>query len=70
MSAVRQYKVRVIDFPKLGYRERYLINQKQLKFDEARESKEFGVLGKQRVVSFLKAAYSSFDSVGVWNESA
>jgi hypothetical protein len=67
---IQQYLVKVIDFPKLGYRERYLINQHQLKFNEAREYKGFGVLGQQRVVNFLKAAYSSFDSVGVWNESA
>ena len=56
------------DFPKLGYKERYIINQKRLRFDEAREYKEFGVLGKQRVVNFLKEAYRAFDSVGVWDE--
>ncbi len=62
----KKYKVIVIDFPKLGYKERYLINQKRFKFDEATESKEFGVLGRQRIVSFLKAAYTAFDSAGVW----
>ncbi|MDJ0746965.1 MAG: hypothetical protein QNJ32_26985 [Xenococcaceae cyanobacterium MO_167.B27] len=63
---IKKYKVIVIDFPKLGYKERYLINQKRFKFDEATESKEFGVLGRQRIVSFLKAAYTAFDSAGVW----
>ena len=67
---IKKYQVKVIDFPKLGYKERYLINQKQLKFDEAREYKDFGVLGKQRVVNFLKAAYTSFDSAGVWQEES
>ncbi|MGL4880828.1 MAG: mobilization protein [Waterburya sp.] len=67
---IKQYKVKVIDFPKLGYRERYLINQKRLKFDEARKCKDFGVLGKQRVVNFLKAAYGAFDSAGVWNDES
>ena len=67
---IKKYQVKVIDFPKLGHKERYLINQKQLKFDEAREYKDFGVLGKQRVVNFLKAAYTSFDSAGVWQEES
>ncbi len=64
---IKKYKVIVIDFPKLGYKERYLINQKRFQFDEAIESKEFGVLGRQRIVSFLKAAYTAFDSAGVWS---
>ena len=67
---IKKYQVKVIDFPKLGHKERYLINQKRLRFDQAKEYKEFGVLGQQRVVSFLKAAYTAFDSTGVWNESA
>ncbi|HEY9768508.1 MAG TPA: mobilization protein [Coleofasciculaceae cyanobacterium] len=60
------YGVKVIDFPKLGYQERYLINQKQLRFDDATKSSDLTVLGKQRVVNFLKAAYAAFDSTGVW----
>ena len=67
---IKKYRVKVIDFPKLGYKERYKINQNRLKFDDARESKEFGILGKQRVVNFLKAAYSAFDSAGVWQDGA
>ena len=65
---IKKYQVKVIDFPKLGYQERYLINKERLKFDEARKYKGFGVLGKQRVVNFLKAAYRAFDSAGVWDE--
>ncbi|VEP15818.1 Mobilization protein MobD-like protein [Hyella patelloides LEGE 07179] len=67
---IKKYRVKVIDFPKLGYKERYLINQKRLKFDDAREYKEFGVLGKQRVVNFLKAAYTAFDSAEMWNDES
>ena len=63
---IKKYKVKVIDFPKLGHRERYLINQQQLRFDGATESKDLTILGKQRVVNFLKAAYEQFDSTGVW----
>lgn len=64
---IKKYRVSVIDFPKLGYKERYIINQNRLRFDEASESKDFGVLGRQRVVNFLKAAYSAFDSARVWD---
>ncbi len=68
---IKKYRVKVIDFPKLGYQERYKINQNRLKFDEARQYKGFGILGKQRVVNFLKSAYTSFDSTGMWkNESS
>ena len=67
---IKKYKVIVIDFPKLGHRERYLINQKQLRFDDATKSKELTILGKQRVVNFLKAAYAAFDSTGVWSTSS
>ena len=63
---IKKYKVKVIDFPKLGYQERYLINQKQLRFDDARDNRELSILGRQRVVIFLKAAYSAFDSTGTW----
>ncbi|NJO98500.1 MAG: mobilization protein [Pleurocapsa sp. CRU_1_2] len=65
---IQKYEVKVIDFPKLGYQERYLINQKQLRFDDARENRELSILGRQRVVNFLKAAYSAFDSTGTWAE--
>ncbi len=67
---IKKYKVKVIDFPKLGHSEKYIINQNQLNFDEARNSQEFKILGRQRVVNFLKSAYKAFDSTGLWqNES-
>jgi hypothetical protein len=67
---IKKYLVKVIDFPKLGYQERYLINQKQLRFDDARDNRELSILGRQRVVNFLKAAYSAFDSTGTWAEES
>ncbi|MDY6901397.1 MAG: hypothetical protein SWZ49_25470, partial [Cyanobacteriota bacterium] len=67
---IKKYRVKVIDFPKLGYQERYKINQNRLKFDDAREYQGFGILGKQRVVNFLKAAYSAFDSTGMWLDNS
>ena len=62
---IKKYKVKVIDFPKFAYRERNIIDRNRLTFEEARDYKEFGVISKQRVANFLKAAYAAFDSVGV-----
>lgn len=67
---IKKYKVKVIDFPKLGNSEKYIINQNQLNFDEARNSKEFKILARQRVVNFLKAAYVAFDSTGLWENQS
>ncbi len=67
-NLVNKYKIQVVDFPKLAYRERNIIDQHRLTFAEAREYKEFGVLGKQRVVNFLKLAYATFETVGIWHE--
>ena len=67
---ITRYGVKVIDFPKLGYQERYLINQKQLRFDDATKSSDLTVLGKQRVVNFLKAAYAAIDSTEVWSNNS
>ena len=67
---IKKYQVKVIDFPKLGYGERYLINRHQLRFDDAIQCQDLTILGKQRVVNFLKGAYSAFDSTGVWSESS
>jgi hypothetical protein len=45
-----------------------LINRHQLRFDDARENRELSILGRQRIVNFLKAAYAAFDSTGAWAE--
>jgi hypothetical protein len=67
---IKKYEVKVVDFPRLGHRERYLLNQHQLRFDDATKSNNLTILGKQRIVNFLKAAYEQFDSTGVWSESS
>ncbi|MEL6442148.1 MAG: mobilization protein [Cyanobacteria bacterium J06621_8] len=67
---IAKYKVKVIDFPKLGYRERYAINKQQMRLDDARDCSELGILGKQRVVNFLKTAYEQFDLTGVWQQES
>lgn len=66
---IKNYNVKVIDFPKLGYNERYLINKEQLTFGDARVSDKLTILGKQRIVNFLNSAYAAFDSSGAWLES-
>ncbi|MDJ0597163.1 MAG: mobilization protein [Pleurocapsa sp. MO_226.B13] len=66
---IKKYEVKVIDFPKLGYYERYLINKEQLTFGDAKTSDKLTILAKQRVVNFLNSAYTAFDSSGVWQES-
>ncbi|MBH8561310.1 mobilization protein [Nostoc sp. CENA67] len=65
---LKKHRIQVIDFPKLSYKERNIIDQNRLTFAEAREYKEFGVLGRQRVVHFLKLAYAAFETVGIWYE--
>ena len=68
-EAISQYKVTEIDFPKLGYTERYFINKHRLNFAQAKEDRKLTVLGRQRVVNFLKSAYEIFENTGAWNDS-
>lgn len=48
----KKYKVKVINFPKLAYRERNIIDQRRMTFASALQEKEFGVIGRQRVKNF------------------
>lgn len=66
---IKKYRVKVIDFPKLEYKETYLIDKNRLNFADARNHQDFTVLGKQRIFNFLNTAYTTFDSTGVWHES-
>lgn len=65
-KSIKKYNVKVIDFPKLGYNERYIVNKNQLTFGDAKISNDLTILGKQRVINFLNLAYSAFDSTGAW----
>ena len=47
-------------------KERNIIDRNRLTFVEASQYKEFGVLSKQRLANFLKAAYAAFDSTGAF----
>ena len=68
-AAISKYNVQTIDFPKLGYAERYFINKNQLTFGDARGHHDLTIMGRQRVVNFLNSAYAAFDSTGAWQES-
>jgi hypothetical protein len=69
-EAIEKYKVEVVEFPKLGYMERYFINKHRLSFEEAKKHTELTILGKQRVSNFLKSAYAAFDETKAWVDSA
>jgi hypothetical protein len=59
----------VLDFPKFSYRERDHLDAKRLAFSAGRESGELGVLGKQRLHTFLKSAYQAIDQANIWKLS-
>jgi hypothetical protein len=63
-------KVPVLDFPKFSYRERDHLDAKRIPFSEGRESSELGVLGKQRLHTFLRSAYQAIDQVNIWKLSS
>lgn len=61
---VADYGVRVIGFPKyVGNRDRNMIDSLSMTFGQAREYEGFGPIQRQRVKTFLRKAYESFDEV-------
>jgi hypothetical protein len=65
-SAIAKYKVKQVVFPKLSYRERDILLEEKLTFSAAKNyTKKLGVLGIQRVHSFLKQAHGELDKVGL-----
>ena len=70
-SLMAQYEVKVIDFPKfIGNADRNAIDAASLTFGEAREYKQFGSIGRQRVKRFLREAKEVFESAGVFDLKA
>ena len=63
-------KVPVLDFPKFSYRERDHLDAQRISFSVGRESGELGVLGKQRLHTFLKSAYQAIDQANIWKRSS
>jgi hypothetical protein len=68
-TLLNTHKVAVIDLPKFSYRERDIIDANHFTFSEARDYKELGVLGKQRLHNFLKTAHEEIEKAQIWNLS-
>jgi hypothetical protein len=64
---IKTYKVPVIDFPKFSYRERNILDAKRINFSEAKDYKDLGILGRQRLHSFLKQAFEEIEKAKIWN---
>ncbi|MEQ9672582.1 mobilization protein [Coleofasciculus sp. G2-EDA-02] len=64
-NLIKKYEVKVIDFPKFYSRERNAIDARGITFELARTSQEFGVLGRQRIKSFILSAYEAFETTGM-----
>ncbi|MBD2091833.1 mobilization protein MobD-like protein [Microcoleus sp. FACHB-1515] len=63
-DAIEQYRVPVIDFPKLSDGKRIKINARRWTFEEALESPEFKIIAKQDIKRFLDEAYTALESSG------
>ncbi|MGM3305123.1 hypothetical protein ACSQ6I_03910 [Anabaena sp. WFMT] len=64
---IKSQKVPIINFPKFSYRERDLLDATRINFSQAFLSAELGILGQQRLHSFLKKAYEEIGKAQVWN---
>lgn len=62
-NLLKTQSILVVDFPKFSYLERNLIDQKRITFAAAKESSEFGILSKQRIHTYLSAAYAAIEGV-------
>jgi hypothetical protein len=64
---IQAQKVPIINFPKFSYRERDLLDATRINFSQAFLTAELGVLGQQRLHSFLKKAHEEISKAQVWN---
>lgn len=64
---MKKYKVKVIEFPKLQFQERNLLDKNNLALGDARTSPILEKLSvsRDRIEKFLKKAYKSFESTGL-----
>jgi hypothetical protein len=63
-DAIARYEVKVIEFPRLSDSKRITINAQRLTFDQARQYPEFGIIGRNQIVIYLKEAYKAIESTG------
>ncbi|BAZ34050.1 mobilization protein MobD-like protein (plasmid) [Cylindrospermum sp. NIES-4074] len=66
-ALIKANKVAVIDFPKFSYRERDILDANRINFSQAKDYGELGILGRQRLHSFLKKACEEIEKAKVWN---
>jgi hypothetical protein len=67
-ALMAQYGVQVMTFPKfVGNVDRNTIDAQSWTFGEARQTKDFTSISRQRVRSFLRKAYEGFEAVGVFD---
>jgi len=64
-KAITEYEVTVIDMPKLSDNKRVKINAQNMTFEAAANYKEFGIIGRNEVATYLRNAYKEFESTGV-----
>jgi hypothetical protein len=62
MNGINKYKVKVIDFPKLSYRERNLIDAQKWTFSTAKNQPQLGIISKQRIKLFLDQSFAQLSS--------
>lgn len=60
-----KHKVKTIEFPKLPFKERNLLDKNNLTFGESRNSALIKTVSRTRVEKFLAEAYSAFESTGL-----
>lgn len=66
-ALMNQYQVKTSDLPKFnGISTRNLIDELSLTYGAAREAEALGGIGRQRVKTYLKAAYPQIASTGVF----
>lgn len=58
---IEQYQVPVISLPKLADKERDWLDTHQLPFSQARQARALNIFERQRIHTFLKAAYQAIE---------
>ena len=65
LTLLDDYDVKMIDFPKLAWREANLIQKHNWRFSEARVAKNLHLMQRTRIKTFLAEAYRAFESTGL-----
>jgi hypothetical protein len=66
-AAIHQYRVPVVDFPKLGDFRRIRMNAERLTFEAALNFNDFGLLGRRQILTYLISAKKALTAGGVFD---